>query len=450
MANFITSSISWSGKETLDYLITPMFVGKSPLETYGISIKTGVKDKELLNYFNPVAKMTKAATPGFTGATGATYTQKEINVYKMKAEMESDGTVFFNTVFGQIQAPGNWNDLSASEQGGLLKNILTELFIIGFRSDIFRQFWLNDVYKETVSSSVQSGVADTDYNSYNGIWKKLMDNCSLTPSATQIKRVAITDGAVAQQQTVTLTGTSGTCNVNIDGVNYLATFPGGGSITTTNDAFRSSHGAALLLRGYAMTGTATIIVTATKVGQPMAVITVSTAVSGDLTGSVAATTANTAPSALGAGEAHATLLSLWNNAPAELRALEKNKKAFYVGSLVYSNLIDYLESTSWTVPGYTNLVNGTSDLQYRGIPIIEVGWDYHLDADFPHVSGYLHAYPHRVIYSALENLVLCIDGTNEFNSFDFWFNKDLEMNRWRAKMVMGAEYLHPKLMAIAY
>jgi hypothetical protein len=46
MANFITTSVNWSGKETLDYLITPMFLGGDPLNTYGIAIKTGVKDKE--------------------------------------------------------------------------------------------------------------------------------------------------------------------------------------------------------------------------------------------------------------------------------------------------------------------------------------------------------------------------------------------------------------------
>ncbi len=126
-------------------------------------------------------------------------------------------------------------------------------------------------------------------------------------------------------------------------------------------------------------------------------------------------------------------------------------KAFYVGDLVYENLIAYLESTSWTANGYANLVNGTDEvITFRGIPVINIGWDYHLDADFAHASGELWAYPHRVIYSAMDNLVLGIDGANEFNSYDFWFNKDLEMNRWRAKLIMGPEYVHNKLIAVAY
>lgn len=448
MANFITTSVNWSGKETLDYLITPMFLGGDPLNTYGIAIKTGVKDKELLNYFNPVAKMTKAAAVGFSGATGATYTQKTVNVYKMKAEMETDGTVFYNTVFGQIRTPGNWNDLSSSEQSKMLQTILTELFIKGFKSDIFRQFWLNDTKKEGITSGVYNGVADADYNAYDGMWRKLMDASSTTPSATQIKRIAVTDGAVAQVQTVTMSvDASGTGNINIGGKNYLSTRDT--DATTTFNAFRAAYAADALLRGYTLGGTTTLTVTAVVPGRPFANVTF-TSVSGTYACTVAATTANTAPAALSAGEAHATLLALWNGAPSELKAIDKANKCFYVGDLVYQNLLEYLESTSWTIPGYTNVVNGLASIQYRGIDIVNIGWDYHLDADFPHAAGSLHAYPHRVIYSAKDNLALLIDDTNEFNSFDFWFNKDLEMNRWRAKMVMGAEFIHPKYVAIAY
>lgn len=448
MANFITTSVSWSGKETLDYLITPMFQGGDPLLTAGIEVKTGVKDKELLNYFNPVAKMTKAATAGFTGATGATLTQRTLEVYKMKAEMETDGTVFYNTVFGQVQTPGNWNDLSSSEQSKLLLNIMTELFKLGFKSDIFRQFWLNDLYHEGLTSGVFNGVASTDYNAYNGVWKKIFGLASTTPTASQIKRVSVTDGAVAQVQTVTMsTDASGVGTITIGGKGYTSTRDT--DATTTFNAFRTANLADCALRGYALTGTATLIVTATVVGAPFAAITF-TSVSGTYACTIAATTANTPPAALAAAEAHGILNSLWVGASKELASVPKGDKLFYVGDLVYENLIAYLESTSYAVQGYTNLVDGLNNLQYRGVSIVNVGWDYHLDADFPHATGYLWAYPHRVIYAAKNNLILGIDGTNEFNSFDFWFNKDLEMNRWRAKIIMGPEIKHYKYIAVAY
>jgi hypothetical protein len=134
-----------------------------------------------------------------------------------------------------------------------------------------------------------------------------------------------------------------------------------------------------------------------------------------------------------------------------LKQIPKNKKAFYVGDLVYENLIAYLENTGWGESAYRNITNGTEEiLHFRGIPILNMGWDNHLDADFAHVSTELWAYPHRVIYSAYDNLILGIDGANEFNSYDFWFNKDLEMNRWRAKLIMGVQYVHNQLMAVAY
>ena len=449
MANFITTSVSWAGKETFDYLIKPMFVGKSPLETEGIRVMPNVQDKQLLNYFNPVAKMLKAAAVGFSGSTGATYTQRTLEVYKLKAEQETDATVFYNTVFGQLLAKGNWNDLSVSDKAAMLQKVLTEMFMMGLASDVYRQAWLADTVKEGVTSSVQNGVADTAYNMYDGFWKLIMNNAATAPSATQIKRIAVTDGAVAQVQTVTMSvDAAGSGNINIDGVDYLSTRDT--NATTTFNNFRTAYSTALAARGYALSGTSTLIVTATIVGRPMQAITF-TSVSGTYACTIAATVANTAPAALSAGEAHTILTSLWTGAPKELKQIPKNMKAFYVGDLVYENLIAYLESTGWTTAGYANLVNGTQEiLTFRGIPVINLGWDYHLDADFAHVSTELWAYPHRVIYSAYDNLILGIDGANEFNSYDFWFNKDLEMNRWRAKLIMGVQYAHPKLMAVAY
>ena len=449
MANFITTSVSWAGKETFDYLIKPMFVGKSPLETEGIRVMPNVQDKQLLNYFNPVAKMLKAAAIGFSGSTGATYTQRTLEVFKLKAEQETDATVFYNTVFGQLLAKGNWNDLSVSDKAAMLQKVLTEMFMTGLASDVFREAWLADTYKNTVTSSVQSGTLDTNYTMFDGFWKLIMNNAATAPSATQIKRVAITDDAVAQVQTLTQSvDAAGTANINIDGVDYLATRDT--DATTTFDNFRTAYSAALLLRGYTLSGTATLIVTANIVGRPMQTITV-TSVSGTWMATVAATTANTAPTALAAGEAHSILTSLWTGAPKVLKQVPKNQKAFYIGDLVYENLIAYLESTGWTTAGYANIVNGTQEiLTFRGVPVINIGWDYHLDADFAHVSTELWAYPHRVIYSAYDNLILGIDGANEFNSYDFWFNKDLEMNRWRAKLIMGVQYAHPNLLCVAY
>lgn len=448
MANFITTSVSWAGKENFDYMIKPMFVGKSPLETEGIRILPNVQDKQLLNYFSPIAKLLKAYAVGFTGVGGSVYSQRTLNVYKMKAESQDDATVFFNTVYGQLLKKGNWNELSPAGQEAELYTILTGLFMQGINSDVFRQFWLSQTVKSVVTSGVDTGVADMDYNAYDGIWKKIFANAATSPSATQIKRCAVNDGAVAQVQTLTQSvDASGTANILIDGVNYLATRDT--DATTTFNNFRTLYAAALLLRSLVLTGTSTLIVTSAIPGRPFNAITV-TSVTGTWMATVAATTANTAPTALGAGESVDILQDLWANCPAVLKQVPKNQKAFYVGDLVYDNYMEYFEDKSSTEFAIRAIIDGQEYLAFRGIPLIKIGWDYHLDADFAHVAGSLWAYPHRVIYSALDNMILGIDGMNDFNSFEFWFNKDVEQNRMRFKCIMGPEYAHNQLMAAAY
>jgi hypothetical protein len=272
-----------------------------------------------------------------------------------------------------------------------------------------------------------------------------------SPSDTQIKRIdvnaTITGGYVAQVQTVTLTGSSGTCNVAVMGVNYLATF--NSDIATTDADFIASHAAALLLRGIVVTGTTTLIFTAAVAGEPFAAITVSAAVTGNLTGSVAATTANTPPSALAAGKSVDILKAMKNGSSQELRAIPKDKKVFLVSQTIYDNYETYLEGVS-TDSGYYTTINGIEYPKYAGIPVIPMKWDFHLDADFPHASGYLPARIHRAILVEKGNLVIGFDNMDAFTSVKAWYNEDLEQNRFRSKMNFGVDYVHNKMITVAY
>jgi len=95
--------------------------------------------------------------------------------------------------------------------------------------------------------------------------------------------------AVAQVETVTLTGTSGTANVTMGGVTTLATFDT--SIAATTAAFVAAHAATYAAVGITLTGTTTCIFTATVAGVPFTAGAVAN-VTGDLTGSVVHTTPN--------------------------------------------------------------------------------------------------------------------------------------------------------------
>lgn len=454
MADFITTSIDWAGKETFNKIIQPQFIGKSPFETQGVKIFSNVQDKQLLNYFGSASKLIKAYAQGFSASAGVAYTQRQVDVYQMEAEMEMDANVFKNTVYNQLQGKGvDWNDVSKMK--GEIPAMIVDIFKRGIDSDIYRQFWFNDVYKETVLSGVQTGTADVNYNAYNGMWYTLFANSAASPTSSQIKAFDIDNSAVKQVQTATLTGTSGTCNVVVEGVNYLATFATSLTVTCTN--FVTTHAAALLLRGLVVTSsTDTLIFTSTVPGWERGVITVSAAVSGDLTGSVAQTTANTAPANLSADDTLGYLKTMYADSPATLKGIAKNRKVFLMDGDLYANYETSLEGTTSTAGQFTSeagrkdLIAGVEMLKFRGIPVINLDWEVFLEADFPHVTGENPARNNRIIYTELDNLLLLIDNKSEFNKFEFWYNKDLQLNRYRLQMKAGANYVSPEVISVAY
>jgi len=88
-------------------------------------------------------------------------------------------------------------------------------------------------------------------------------------------------------QAVTLTGTSGTANVAVAGVNYLATFTT--NLTTSANNFVTSHGATLLALGVTVTANSGVL-TFSVLTADFPTITI-TNVSGDLAGTLGSVTA---------------------------------------------------------------------------------------------------------------------------------------------------------------
>ena len=112
-------------------------------------------------------------------------------------------------------------------------------------------------------------------------------------------------------------------------------------------------------------------------------------------------------------------------------------------------ILAYYESIVVT-NAFVMKVDGVDVITYRGIPVIPMGWDVYLSADFPQSSGSLWALPHRVIYTALNNLIIGLDTADQQMATDIWFNKDVEENRFRCKFNMGVNYVHNELMCVAY
>lgn len=446
MAMFITKSFTWGGKETYDYFLKPSFIGKSPWETQGIKIRDNIQSSEKLNYFGAAANILKAYAKGFTAATGVTLTQRTLTVTRLKGEIADDASAFYQTVYESLLNKNDWNNLDST----VLKPIIMNIYKDALMRDVYRIFWLADPYKELLTSTTygtQSGVADTNYNQLVGMWKLIFDNAATSPTSAQIKRIAVADGAAAQIQTVTMSvDASGSGNIAIDGVNYLSTRDT--DATTTFNAFRTAYGTALGLRGFTLSGTTTLIVTSSIPGQPFAAITF-TSVSGTYACTIAATLANTAPSALSAGEAEDTFLSMFEAQSEAMLAEPDSNKVLLVSRPLFQNYQTYLETLS-TVVSNTKLENGVSMLTYRGIPVIPMDWGLYLNSNFPHAATYLPAYPHRAILTVNGNLVMGMDALSQYNNIDSWYNKDEEENRFRAKLTLGAQYVHNELMVVAY
>ena len=449
-ANFITSTISWEGKQNFDYFIRPMFIGKAPWETQGVRVMTNIQSTQKLNYFGKARKLLKAYSKGFSASSGTTYTQRDIDVVRMKAEASEDSNDFYETVYEQALKLGNeeWDNL----EGTIMMQIIMEVWMKAINSDVYRIFWLSDTYKETINTSGNySGTADTDYNALVGMWKLIMNNASSSPSDTQIYRYTVVDGAVAQVDTYTLdTGSSGNLILTVNGVNYTTAYAT--SYTVTAAAFVTAHAAALALRGITVTSAAAVLTFTSAIpGQPFDAIAAASA--SDITGTRAAATANTAPSALAAGESITIFEDLFTNCKRVLKEVPKTDKVLLVADDVYENYIEYLEGLG-TERSHVQLENSNGDIMelitYRGVKIIPMGWGVHLDADFPHASGALYAYPHRVIYTEVNNLVLGMDGMSEYNQTRAWYNPDEQENRFRLQLKMGAQYVHNELMAVAY
>lgn len=441
---FVTNGYEFKGKEMEDIVLRPIFNGTLPNEM-GIRIITEVKSKTKLTFFGPTSKILKAYADGWTGGSASTKKQKELILAEFKAENSYSKQEYKDTVIENLTQKTGDNDIS----GTAVMKAELELFMSGIKEDVRRNFWLADTAKKSVatvsSTQVYQSTADANYNVINGIWKALIGDAVAYASATNddVRRITISNGAVAQVVTHTLTGTSGTANITINGETYLATFAT--SLTVTAANFVTTHSTALAAIGITVTSsTANVILTSTIAGAAFVSTATAANVSGDLAGTVVQTTANTAPSALTTDEAKATFKSMYENSNKVLKSMYASKQVrFYATDSMIENYMTTLEATG-TEAAHKALVDGIERLTYRGIPIIPMDIDQHLEADF------VNAYPHRAILTLPNNLCLVLNSRTDFAETQVWFEKKDNLNMIRSQFEFGANYILPELVTVAY
>jgi hypothetical protein len=127
------------------------------------------------------------------------------------------------------------------------------------------------------------------------------------------------------------------------------------------------------------------------------------------------------------------------------------------------SLCDNYRATLGTVTNgqelaYLSSVNGTPQLAYQGIPVVEMAqWDTHIVADSnvgtPLTAPSLHTAAnkfdgHIAVLTVKNNIVIATD-YNSVGGADVWYNKDLKVNRFRFEYVIGTNFKNTELTVTA-
>lgn len=446
MASLITHNLTYSKENIFEYVIKPLFIENDIRQL--VTLRTGIKSREKLDYFDKLEKITKAYARGtsFTSSTGVTLTQKTLTVNDLKAQIEQNAKEFEDSVKQELLASGyKINDIAEADQ--ILQEVFLGIYTNALKADFQRLVWFSDNVKETRSSAKPSGTADTNYNVFDGLWRILIDDVlDTTIPAAQFIDLGTTTylntAPVAQVATVTLTGTLGTGNITLNGVAYLATFDT--DLTTTAAAFVSDHAATIAARE------GNIVVTSSGAGVIFTSgieglgFTVSNNVNatGNLAGNAVATTANVATGTVKTDGALTAFRAMYAAMPNSFKA-KKSEAKFMVTASLADNYRTTLETGAHD-GAQSKLVDGVEKLYFRGIEIVEMlDWDNRIDADFDY-------YPHRALLTIPKNLMVGVDGEADDMDIESWYDQGEQLRYWRTEYKMGVEYIHPDYIVVAY
>ena len=444
--NLITHALTYVKEDAVKYNLKPMFVDADLREI--ITVMYDVKTATKLDYVGKLRKITKKYTKGSANSsTGVTITQRELRVGGVKAQVHQDGRVFLNWVKQEALRTGV--DIHNID-GTLFDELIMAIWNRALARDLQAQILFANPVKETIVNGSPSGILDEDYAvdiGYTGFWELFdIDIRSGAFPAAQVLDLNISayqdQLAVKGKNTATLTGTSGTANVNVNGVDYLATFAT--DLTTTAANFKTAHEAAILARFGKCVVTAsgaTIIVESGILGLDV-LVTVTNA-TGNLAGSVAQTTAAVQNTTLKANAARDAMKAAYQKMTAVMRSMKTDAR-YIVTQAFADNYVETLETATGIPAAYQTMIDGVTYLTYRGIPlVVRPQMDEDIEGDF---GG---TYPHRFMLTNPDNLIFGTDGSGDTEKFESWYNKDEQENRMRCEYMGGCQYRHSDFTVIA-
>lgn len=162
MANAISTSLSgYTQQEVEKYFLSPLFLGNDYLNKF--TLYPSVKGSMKLDHFAAAEKITVAQTGvAFAGTAGAAYTQVDLVVGNVEAEMEQRAITFVGTVKAEALKLGTDRE---NVDGTVIKEIVSNMMLQAVKRDFNRQLWFGD--------TGATGTGNGNYTPYNGIFVAL-------------------------------------------------------------------------------------------------------------------------------------------------------------------------------------------------------------------------------------------------------------------------------------
>jgi hypothetical protein len=310
-----------------------------------------------------------------------------------------------------------------------------KIFLDAVEGDVFANFWLGDTAKTMTragaypdGTTYASGDADKYYSTMDGILKQIMSD--------------VYQDYVSKQGLIT------GWNKTTYPILYLAD-ESGTTYAYDTAAHRTAVTTASRLFHYGTNTTAGIkSITADNAsgfGGSINVLKTNLSASFELKANDADFIKKLALPTLTTDTAATYFNNLLRLASPELKSLKASGLLkFYCSDSVIFNYEDTLKA-GVLESARGNMVDGVMKYQYNGIPIVPMGIDQLIEADFA------STFPKDwIILTTPDDLCLVINGTSTFAETLFWFNPDVNMNRQRTQFEMGASYILPELIAVAY
>lgn len=473
----ITAGNEYNGNETLAVIVRPQFVGMLPQGM--VPVFTEGSGSVKLTFFGHAGNALVKYSSGFQGGTASTKKQKKFEIGEFKSENSWSKQDYAQLIQRQSEAIKRafQNDIFKSEFAtsipfGLLgidasvppttEELVTmaeyTLQTAGIAQGIFEAFFLANplkiIEKAEGAGTFPDGTTaalyaeDIRFSAAYGVWTRIIANAATSPTVDQVKRIEMSNAAVAKVNTITMTGTSGTATISAKGVSAVATFDTNLTTTSTNFATNAANVAAFAAVGLVLADAATVTFTLTAAHAGIDFDNgTGVNATGDLAATSAESTANTDAADLTTDEAKATFVLMVAGQPKYLKTVGNAQKVILATDSMIENYQVTLGSAgagmATSESARLAMINGVQELRFNGIPISSMP----IDAA---IAAYDFGYPHRAILSTPGNIVPVLSTAGKFAESLLWFNKDENENRTRTQLELGGDYFLPELLVAAY